>query len=101
MMSFSGGMPAHDTMLADGTHPAARPALRRALIPAADTSELENVVALARRAGVSEAHVLHLNLREIAGGRRFTLETETAASEIVEPALFELPIAPLSSSPPL
>jgi nucleotide-binding universal stress UspA family protein len=98
MMSSGDGVPASDTMPANSTDPGARQALRRALIPVADTSQLENVVELARRAGVSEARVLHLNLREIAGGRRFALETGSAASEIVEAAVFELRMAGIASS---
>src|SRR5215470_19531207 len=98
MMSFGDGMPAHDTMPADGTNTQAQPALKRVLIPVADTSQVEHVVEVARRAGVSEARVLHLNLREIAGGRRFTLETESSASEIVEAAVFELRMAGITSS---
>jgi nucleotide-binding universal stress UspA family protein len=98
MRSFGDGAPAGDTVPANGTDPGTQPALRRVLIPVADTTQVENVVELARRAGVSEARVLHLNLREIAGGRRFTLETDTAASEIVEAAVFELRMAGIASS---
>jgi len=98
MMNFGDGGPVRDTMPANGTDRGARPALRRVLIPVADTAQLENVVEVARRAGVSEARVLHLNLREIAGGRRFTLETESAAAEIVEAAVFELRMAGIASS---
>jgi len=65
MRSFGDGAPVSDTVQANGTDPGTRPALRRVLIPVADTSQVENVVELARRAGVSEARVLHLNLREI------------------------------------
>src|SRR5689334_7004367 len=98
MRSSGDGAPVRDTVPANGTDPEAQPALRRVLIPVGDTSQVENVVELARRAGVSEARVLHLNLREIAGGRRFTLETEAAASEIVEAAVFELRMAGIASS---
>jgi nucleotide-binding universal stress UspA family protein len=98
MMGFDDGAPVHDTVPANGTDTGKRPALRRALIPVADASQVENVVELARRAGVSEARVLHLNLREIAGGRRFTLETESEASEVVEAAVFELRMAGIASS---
>jgi len=98
MRSFGDGAPVSDTVPANGTDPGTRPAGRRVLIPVADTSQVENVVELARRADVSEARVLHLNLREIAGGRRFTLETDAAAAEIVETAVFELRMAGIASS---
>jgi nucleotide-binding universal stress UspA family protein len=98
MRSFGDGAPAGDTVPANGRAPGTQQALRRVLIPVADTTQVENVVELARRAGVSEARVLHLNLREIAGGRRFTLETDAAASEIVEAAVFELRMAGIASS---
>jgi len=98
MRSFGDGAPVRDTVPANGTDPGTRPASRRVLIPVADTSQVENVVELARRAGVSEARVLHLNPREIAGGRRFTLETDAAAAEIVEAAVFELRMAGIASS---
>ncbi len=98
MMSFGDGAPVRDTGSANGTDTAARPALRRVLIPVADTSQAQDVVELARRAGVSEARVLHLKLREIAGGRRFPLETESEAAEVVEATVFELRMAGIASS---
>ena len=53
---------------------------------------------LARRAGVREARVLHLNLRESYGGRRFPLETDAAASYAAEAAVFELRMAGMTTS---
>lgn len=97
MTSFGDGVPpAHDMLPQNGT--GERPALRRVLIPVADTTPVETVVELARRAGASEARVLHLHLREIAGGRRFTLETESEAAGILEAAIFELRMAGIPSS---
>ena len=98
MMSFADRAPVHDRVPADGTDTKAQTEFRRALIAVADTSQVANVVELARRAGASEARVLHLNLREIAGGRRFTLETDAAAAEVVESAVFELRMAGIASS---
>jgi nucleotide-binding universal stress UspA family protein len=97
MMSFGDG-PVRDTVPVNGTDAKSQTDFRRVLIPVADTSQAENVVELARRAGASEARVLHLNLREIDGGRRFTLETESAAGEVVEAAVFELRMAGIASS---
>jgi nucleotide-binding universal stress UspA family protein len=56
------------------------------------------VVELARRAGVGEARVLHLNLRESYGGRRFPLEADATASYAAEAAVFELRMAGLAAS---
>lgn len=94
MMSFADGAPVRDTQADAG----ARPAFGRVLIPVADASQMENVAELARRAGVSEARVLHLVPREIAGGRRFTLETDSEATDVVEAAVFELRMAGIASS---
>jgi len=97
MMSFGDG-PVRDRVPVDGTDAKAKTEFRRVLIAVADTSQVENAVELARRTGASEARVLHLNPREIAGGRRFTLETESAAAEVVEAAVFELRMAGIASS---
>ena len=45
-----------------------------------------------------EARVLHLNLRESYGGRRFPLETDAAASYAAEAAVFELGMAGMTAS---
>jgi hypothetical protein len=47
---------------------------------------------------VREARVLHLNLRESYGGRRFPLETDAAASYAAEAAVFELRMAGMTAS---
>ncbi len=78
MMSFGDGVPVRDTGSANGTDTAARPALRRVLIPVADTSQAQDVVE--------------------AGGRRFPLETESEAAEVVEATVFELRMAGIASS---
>jgi nucleotide-binding universal stress UspA family protein len=93
-----------DTMPATGTRPASDtaittpPAYRRVLIPIQDAAQAEHAVELARRAGASEAHVLHLNLRESYGGRRFALETDSAASRVVEATVFELRMAGVTAT---
>jgi nucleotide-binding universal stress UspA family protein len=46
----------------------------------------------------SEAHVLHLNLRESYGGRRFALETDSTASRVVEATVFELRMAGINAT---
>jgi nucleotide-binding universal stress UspA family protein len=47
---------------------------------------------------VGEARVLHLNLRESYGGRRFPLETDATASYAAEAAVFELRMAGMAAS---
>jgi nucleotide-binding universal stress UspA family protein len=47
---------------------------------------------------VSEARVLHLNLRESIGGRRFAIETDAAAYGVVEAAVLELRMAGIDAS---
>jgi nucleotide-binding universal stress UspA family protein len=89
---------ASDVTSANGVDTSTRKALRRALVPVADASQAEQVAELARRAGVSEARVLHLNLRENIGGRRFPLETESAASSVAEAAALELRVAGIAAS---
>jgi hypothetical protein len=80
MMSFGDRVPVGDRVPASDTETRTQPVFRRVLIPVEDASQVEHVVELARRAGVNEARVLHLNLRESIGGRRFALETESSAS---------------------
>jgi nucleotide-binding universal stress UspA family protein len=78
-----------------------QPAFRRVLVCVQDASQVEQAVELARRAsvpGTTEARVLHLNLRESIGGRRFALETKSEASYVVEAAVFELRMADLGAS---
>jgi nucleotide-binding universal stress UspA family protein len=89
---------AGDTQTATDTQTTTQPAWQRALIAVADADQVGPVVELARRAGVGEARVLHLNLRESYGGRRFALETDSAASEVVEATVFELRMAGVNAT---
>jgi nucleotide-binding universal stress UspA family protein len=91
-------MPVDEKAPAHETHTTTQPTYQRALIAVADASQVGPVVELARRAGVGEARVLHLNLRESYGGRRFPLETDAAASYTAEAAVFELRMAGMSAS---
>jgi nucleotide-binding universal stress UspA family protein len=91
-------MPADDKVLAAETQTTTPPLYRRVLIAVADADQVGTVVELARRAGVREARVLHLNLRESYGGRRFPLETDAAASYAAEAAVFELRMAGMTTS---
>jgi len=90
-------MPVDDKVLAADTQTTTPPAWQRALIAVADADQVGSVVELARRAGVGEARVLHLNLRESYGGRRFPLETDSAASYAAEAAVFELRMAGMAA----
>ena len=91
-------MPVHDKELATDTQTLPPPLYQRVLIAVADADQVGPVVELARRAGVREARVLHLNLRESYGGRRFPLETDAAASYAAEAAVFELRMAGMTAS---
>ena len=86
-------MPVHEKVLAADTQTTTPPAWQRALIAVADADQVGPVVELARRAGVGEARVLHLNLRESYGRQRFPLETDAVASYAAEAAVFELRMA--------
>ena len=91
-------MPADSKVLAASTQATTPPLYQRVLIAVADADQVGPVVELARRAGVREARVLHLNLRESYGGRRFPLETDAAASYAAEAAVFELRMAGMTAS---
>jgi nucleotide-binding universal stress UspA family protein len=91
-------MPADDKVLTADTQTTAPPLYHRVLIAVADADQVGPLVELARRAGVREARVLHLNLRESYGGRRFPLETDAAASYAAEAAVFELRMAGMTAS---
>jgi nucleotide-binding universal stress UspA family protein len=91
-------MPVDDKVLAGDTHTPAQSAYQRVLIAVADASQVGPLVELARRSGVGEARVLHLNLRESYGGRRFPLETDATASYAAEAAVFELRMAGMAAS---
>ena len=90
-------MPVDDKVLSD-TETTTQPLNQRVLIAVADANQVGPMVELARRAGVREALVLHLNLRESYGGRRFPLETDAAASYAAEAAVFELRMAGMAAS---
>jgi nucleotide-binding universal stress UspA family protein len=91
-------MPVDEKVLPGDTQTATPPAYQRALIAVADASQVGPLVEVARRAGVGEARVLHLNLRESYGGRRFPLETDATASYAAEAAVFELRMAGMAAS---
>jgi len=74
------------------------PVFRRVLVAVEDASQVKHVVELARRVGASEARVLHLNLRESFGGRRYALESDSAASYVVEATVFELRMLGIGAS---
>ena len=90
--------PVDDKVLATDTQTTTPPLYQRVLIAVADAGQVGPVVELARRAGVREARVLHLNLRESYGGRRFPLEKDAAASYAAEAAVFELRMAGMAAS---
>jgi nucleotide-binding universal stress UspA family protein len=91
-------MPVDEKVLAGDTQTTTQPAYPRVLIAVADASQVGPLVELARRSGVGQARVLHLNLRESYGGRRFPLETDAAASYAAEAAVFELRMAGMAAS---
>ena len=91
-------MPVDDKVLAADTPTTTPPLYQRVLITVADAGQVGPMVELARRAGVGEARVLHLSLRESYGGRRFPLETDAAASYAAEAAVFELRMAGMTAS---
>jgi nucleotide-binding universal stress UspA family protein len=91
-------MPVDDKVLAADTQTTTPSLYQRVLIAVADAGQVGPMVELARRAGVREARVLHLNLRESYGGRRFPLETDAAASYAAEAAVFELRMAGMTAS---
>jgi len=95
---MTSNMPVDEKVPAHDTHTTTQPTYRRVLIAVADASQVGPIVELARRAGVGEARVLHLNLRESYGGRRFPLETDAAASYAAEAAVFELRMAGMAAS---
>jgi nucleotide-binding universal stress UspA family protein len=95
MSSFRDWVPASDA------ETRTQPAFKRVLVCVEDAGQVEQAVKLARQAsvpGMTEARVLHLNLRENIGGRRFPVETKSAASYVVEAAVFELRMADLGAS---
>jgi nucleotide-binding universal stress UspA family protein len=97
-MSHTDIRPATGTLPASDTGTTTPPAYRRVLIPIQDAAQAEHAMELARRAGASEARVLHLNLRESYGGRRFALETDSAAGRVVEATVLELSMAGIKAT---
>jgi len=71
---------------------------KRVLVPVVDASQAGRAAELARRVGASEVRVLHLNLRESAGGRLFSMETQSEAAYIIEAAVFEMRMAGIATS---
>jgi nucleotide-binding universal stress UspA family protein len=98
MMSFGDTVVVDDIAPASDTDTSSQTAFKRVLVPVEDASQMEQVVELVRQAGVSEARVLHLNLRESIGGRRFPIETDSAACSVVETAVLELRMAGIGAS---
>ena len=95
MMNFDEWMQASDSQTMT------QPVFRRVLVAIEDASQVEGAIELARRAcvpGVTEARVLHLNFRQSIRGQRFTLETESQASYVVEAAVFEFRMADIGAS---
>ena len=97
-MTYTDTRPVTGTRPTTGTGTTTPPAYRRVLIPIQDAAQAEHAVELARRAGASEALVLHLNLRESYGGRRFALETDSAAAGVVESTVLELSMAGIKAT---
>ena len=97
-MSRTNSRPAGETVPTTNTTTSTGQVFRRVLVPVLDASQAGQAAELARRAGASEACILHLNLRENIGGRRFPLETESAASYVVEAGVFELRMAGIAAS---
>lgn len=98
MRSLGGKVLAGDIAPASDTDTSTTPVFRRVLVAIKDETQIEHAVELARRAGASEARVLHLNLRENIGGRRYALETESSAAGIVEAAVLELRVAGIAAT---
>jgi nucleotide-binding universal stress UspA family protein len=97
-MPTESSAPAADVRSASGAETTAQQAFKRVLIPVADASKADGAIELARRAGATEARLLHLNLHENIGGKRFALETESSATYIVEAAIFKLQMAGIGAS---
>jgi nucleotide-binding universal stress UspA family protein len=97
-MSHTSTRPVTGTRSASDTGTGTPPAYRRVLIPIQDVAQAEHAMELARRAGASEARVLHLNLRESYGGRRFALETDSEASRVVKATVLKLRMAGIAGT---
>src|SRR5262249_60653501 len=100
-MTSTSNMPVDVKVPAQERDTTSQPTYQRVLIAVADSSQVGPVVELARRVGVGGARVLHLNLRESYGGRRFPLETDSAASYAAGAPGFRLPVAGCARSRPV
>ena len=98
MRSLGGKVLAGEVASASDTDTSTRPVFRRVLVAIKDENQIEHAVELARRAGASEVRVLHLNLRENIGGRRFPFETDASAASIVEAAVLEFRVAGIAAT---
>ena len=98
MRIIEDGVPVTDVMTSNGAGAQTQQAFRRVLVPVEDAGQVGHAVELARRAGATEARVLHLNLFENIGGRRFSVETGPLASGAVEAAVLELSLAGIGAS---
>jgi nucleotide-binding universal stress UspA family protein len=104
MAGLGDKVPVHDKTPMAETVPvtefgtSAHPVFGRVLIAVEDAKHVEYAVELAKRAGATEARVLHLNLRENIRGHRFPIETDSASSYVVEAAVFELRMAGIPAS---
>ena len=98
MRNFGDKVLAQDVASASSADTSGNTVFRRVLIAIKDESEIEHAVELARRAGASEARVLHLSLHESIRGRRYALETESSAVGIAEAAILELRLAGISAT---
>ena len=98
MRNFGDKVLAQDVASASSADTSTRPVFRRVLVAIKDESQIGHAVELAQRAGASEARVLHLNLRESIGGRRFPLETDSSAAGIAETAVLEFRLAGIAAT---
>ena len=90
--------PAGQTVPTSDVTTSSEQVFKRVLVPVVDASQAGRVAEVARRAGASEVRVLHLNLRESAGGRLFSIETQAEAAYVVEAAIFEMRMAGIAAS---
>jgi nucleotide-binding universal stress UspA family protein len=98
MHTFEDNAPVTDAALANGAHAQTQPVYKRVLVPIEDASQMERLAELTRRAGATQARVLHLNLHESIGGRQFSIETESSATRVAEAAVLELSMAGIAAT---
>jgi nucleotide-binding universal stress UspA family protein len=97
-MPVENKMPVAETLPENDTEVKTPQVFRRVLIPVVDASKAEGAIEVARRAGATEARVLHLNLHENIRGRHFATESDSAASYVVEATVFELQMAGIGAT---